>query len=85
MSFREGQEVRIRTLHEPRHWERHRARSARSPIVGDLGLVVDVDASGGTVIYTVESTDINGSERWLTEFLEEELEPIPPARPTPAR
>jgi hypothetical protein len=85
MPFREGQEVRIRALLEPRRWERHRARSARSPAVGDLGLVVDIDASGGRVIYTVESTDINGSERWLTEFLEQELEPLPPGGSAPAR
>jgi hypothetical protein len=46
-------------------------------VIGDIGLVVDVDASSGRMIYTVESIDIDGSERWLTEFLEDELEPIP--------
>jgi hypothetical protein len=77
MPFQEGQEVRIRALLEPKHWERHEAGLARSPVIGDIGLVVDVDASSGRMIYTVESIDIDGSERWLTEFLEDELEPIP--------
>jgi hypothetical protein len=54
------------------------ASKARSPAIGDIGLVVDVDASGGRMIYTVESVGTDVSERWLTEFVEDELEPIPP-------
>jgi hypothetical protein len=46
-------------------------------VVGDIGLVVDVDASAGRMIYTVECTDENGSERWLTHFVDAELEPMP--------
>jgi hypothetical protein len=47
MPFREGEEVRIKTLLAPKPWERHEARLARSPAIGDIGLVVDVDGSSG--------------------------------------
>ncbi|HEY7673218.1 MAG TPA: hypothetical protein VIC71_13470 [Gammaproteobacteria bacterium] len=77
MPFREGQEVRIKALLKPKRWERHEAISSREPVVGDIGLVVDVDASTGRMIYTVECIDTHGSERWLTQFEQDELEPIP--------
>ena len=78
MPFREGDEVRVKALLGPKHWERHGAKSGRSPAVGDIGLVVDVDASSGRAIYTVESIEKDGSERWLTEFSQDEIEPMPP-------
>jgi hypothetical protein len=77
MPFQEGQEVRVKALLEPRRWERHAAKSAGVPTVGDVGLIVDVDGSSGKMIYTVECTDENGSERWLTDFVDAELEPLP--------
>jgi hypothetical protein len=77
MPFREGQEVRVKVLLEPRHWERHTGQAVRAPAVGDIGLVVDVDGSSGRMIYTVECTEADGSERWLTDFLDAELEPLP--------
>ena len=77
MPFREGQEVRVKALLEPRHWERHTAKAERVPAVGDIGLAVDVDASAGKMIYTGECTDENWSERWLTDFVDAELEPLP--------
>lgn len=79
MPFQEGQEVRVKTLLQPRHWERHTAKAGGVPMVGDIGLVVDVDASAGKMIYTVECTDENGSERWLTDFVDDELELLPRA------
>jgi hypothetical protein len=79
MPFQEGQEVRVKTLLQPRHWERHAAKAGRVPAVGDIGLVVDVDASTGKMIYTVECTDEKGSERWLTDFVDDELELLPRA------
>jgi hypothetical protein len=77
MPFREGQEVRVKALLERKHWERHEAQSAGVPAIGDIGLVVDIDGSSGRIIYMVECTDSHGSERWLTEFSEDELEPLP--------
>jgi hypothetical protein len=79
MPFQEGQEVRVKTLLRPRHWERHTGKVERVPAVSDVGLVVDVDASSGKMIYTVECTDENGSERWLTDFVDDELELLPRA------
>lgn len=79
MPFREGQEVRVKALLSPRHWERHAAKAVGAPTVGDIGLVVDVDGSSGKMIYTVECTGANGSERWLSDFVDDELEPLPRA------
>jgi hypothetical protein len=78
MAFREGQEVRVTALLERKSWERHSAGSAGLPAVGDIGVVVDIDGSTGRMLYMVECVDSDGSERWLTEFEEEELEAIPP-------
>ena len=78
MPFREGQEVRVKALLRAKSWEVHRAGWETEPAIGDIGLVVDVDAATGRTIYTVQCTDARGRERWLTEFDEDELEPLPP-------
>lgn len=80
MPFREGQEVRVKVLLQPRHWERYAAKAVGVPTVGDIGLVVDVDGSSGKMLYTVECTGADGSERWLTDFVDDELEPLPGRR-----
>lgn len=87
MPFREGQEVRVRALLEERRWERHRAGWDTPPAGGDIGIVVDVDASSGRTVYSVRCADAHGQERWLTEFDEDEIETLPPiasAAPAPS-
>jgi hypothetical protein len=80
MPFQVGQEVRIRALLGDKPWELHDAGWDVRPVVGDVGLVIDSDSASGRTMYTVRCTDEVGRERWVTEFEEQELEPLPPAR-----
>jgi hypothetical protein len=77
MSFEIGEEVRVKALLERRRWERHAPRASREPAIGDVGLIVDVDASNDKRLYTVECTGDGGVERWLSHFSDDELERLP--------
>jgi hypothetical protein len=82
MVFREYSLVRIRLLlRSSKAYDGYRINS-RPPRVGDVGTVVDVMGSPGvpdSYVYTVECRECiepGGSPLWLSEFSEEELEPL---------
>jgi hypothetical protein len=45
--------------------------------VGDIGIIVDIlEAPDGTIGFVVERSGPDGVSIWLSDFTEEELEPV---------
>jgi hypothetical protein len=50
----------------------------RPPEIGDIGILIDyLPPKGKPYFYIVEKSDMDGSDIWLCDFLEEEIEPFP--------
>ncbi len=75
MSLPEFALVRVRLLlHPPDHYDGWRINQ-RPPQIGDTGVIVDVMQSPNLPTnYIVESVLPDGSDLWLGDFLEEELQ-----------
>ena len=75
MAFKELDVVRITKLfHPPGHYDGW-SINKRSPRVGDVGTIVDIqNAPNLPTNYVVEASSPNGIPDWLGDFFEEELE-----------
>lgn len=70
------QQVRVKQLlRNPKEYDAW-GLNKRSPEPGDVGTLIDVlHAEDFPDHYVVEKTNLEGITIWLSEFLEEELEP----------
>lgn len=70
--------VRIRQLLQPLDDYDGWKVNQRPPAIGDVGAIVEVlHAAGHADRYVVECLGPDGVDIWLTDFLADELEPIP--------
>jgi hypothetical protein len=74
VALREGDAVRVVGLRGPAVEHLIVANSPRAPRLGDVGVIIDVQAQGEETHYIVESDDGDGEILWLASFIAEEIE-----------